>query len=109
MPIRKQITRRLEIGMGTIEGPIVRVIAQLRDYEEQYGPGARLEIDYGYDTSDQLYLVFESPETGEEYDARMRERRKAKNEKAKRDQKAWNTFLKLKKRFDSRDLPEDEI
>lgn len=108
MPVRKNVERRLEIGMGTIEGPLVRVMAHLRDYLEQYGPGTRLEIDYGYDTSDQLYLVFESPETDEEYDARMRERKKAKDAKLKREQQAWNTYLKLKQRFDSRTLPDDD-
>lgn len=108
MPVRKQIERRLEIGMGTIEGPVVKVMAELRDYLAQYGPGTRLEVDYGYDTSDQLYLVFESPETDEEYDARMRERKKAKDVKLKREQQAWNTFLKLKRRFDGRAMPEED-
>lgn len=100
MPVRKQIERRLEIGMGTIEGPILKVIAGLRDYEEQYGPGARLEIDYGYDTSDQLYLVFESPETDEEYEARRKERLKKKEKKEALKQAEYAQFLKLKAKFE---------
>ena len=92
--------RRLEIGMGTIEGPIMKVIAGLRDYDEQYGPGARLEIDYGYDTSDQLYLVFESPETDQEYEARRQQRLKKKVAKQKREADDYAAYLKLKKRFD---------
>jgi electron transfer flavoprotein alpha/beta subunit len=103
MPVRKTVERRLEIGMGTIEGPLPEVIATLQQLLEQHGPRARLEVDYGYDTSDQLVLVYMDQETEEEYDARMQERKKMKAQKLKREQTAWNTYLKLKQRFEGQE------
>lgn len=82
--------------MGTIEGPLWKIIAALREFQEQYGPGATLAIDYGYDTSDQLYLVFESHETEEEYAARRRERQKKKKAE-------YNQYLKLKAKFETQE------
>lgn len=101
MPIRKQIERRLEIGMGTIEGPLLKVMAELRDYLEAHGPSARLEVDYGYDTSDQLYLVFLSEETEAEYDERMAAKQRRKQEKAKRLADVTQSF----RRFRSEEEP----
>lgn len=49
----------LAIGMGTIEGRLPDVIATLRELLAQHGPNARLAIDYGYDTSDELLLILE--------------------------------------------------
>lgn len=82
--------------MGTIEGPLVKVMAALRNYLEQYGPGARLEIDYGYDTSDQLYLVFYSEETENEYDERMAAKQRRKQEKARRLAEVTESFRRYK-------------
>jgi hypothetical protein len=109
MPVRKKVERRLEIGLGTVEGPIMKVIAGLRDYEEQYGPSARLELEYGYEGGDQLLLVFEDVETDAEYDARMNARKKKREEKQKREDEAFATYLKLKKRFDYREETTDDV
>lgn len=89
--------------MGTIEGALSTVIATLQEILEQRGPRARLEIDYGYEGSDQLMLVFDDTETDAEYDARLQERKKKKAANQKREADAYATYLELKKRFDYRE------
>lgn len=95
----KKVERQQRLDLFDIEGSLSKIRKWLDEVEEQYGTHARLvlESDGEYPT---LYVIYEELETEAEYEARMREVKKRKQEKIDREAKALSLYWKLKARFE---------
>lgn len=102
----KTIERRTRMSVSVLEGPIRRVMQDLEELTGIYGDQARLQLDPFIDGGGvELEVVYQDLETEEEYNARMAGRMQARQERLAKDQRAWQTYLKLKARFE----PNDEV
>jgi hypothetical protein len=102
----KTVERRTRISVSVLDGPIRRVMKDLEELIGIYGEHARLQLDPHIDGGGvELEVIYYDLETEEEYDARMAGRMQVRQEKLARDKKAWETYLKLKARFE----PNDEV
>lgn len=99
MPKFKKVDRQQRLDLFDIEGSLSKIRTWLDQLEEQYGPYARLVLESDGEFP-ALYVIYQELETEAEYEARMREVKKRKQEKLDREAKALSLYLKLKARFE---------
>ena len=77
----------------------------LSELIEQFGPEARLELDWDYDDVS-LVVVTKQEETDEQYEKRvnhiLKQKQIAADKAAKKKEKEYKDYLRLKKKFEGK-------
>jgi hypothetical protein len=101
----KTVERRSEIAIRLLQGSLERITENLEELAGIYGRSARIELDTADMEYVRAWVVYQDLETEEEFNTRMASREAARNERRERERQAYQTFLKLKARFQ----PDDEV
>lgn len=94
---KKMVQERIDTNaVYNLEGSISKAIEILNGYVEKYGDGIYLSIDYGCEGEAYLALCIDREETNEEYNSRINEEKKRKEEQEVRER---NEYDRLAKKF----------
>lgn len=96
--MKKHISVTHSLQDDIVEGRLIDIQRKINELIKEYGEESCITLDAGHNNIS-IDISFEREETDEEYQARLKKEETTKKKKIKKEEREFQEFLRLKKKY----------